>query len=243
MDLYTDISFSLSDPSPVLFLYIFLVEHMSLNSGLVIASGYAKKLKKTIFAQLQKSIKEGQVSSQEVARAIGELNSILFHMLTDKLRVGKGDVVRIRIGYRIEGGRIVWDPMSLSVEIYRRDDNAIEEIKSKLMEYWIDSARQIARYEVSKLADTALGNTIYSVNLDGKEVGLVLVLKTNNEVYISSGAVLKPVPSVVEKIRIRLAKGTNIEGEIARAMQRFSRQVSEDEARKIIELIRRGASI
>jgi hypothetical protein len=214
-----------------------------LNSGLVIAGGYAKKLKKTIFAQLQKSIKEGQVSSQEVARAIGELNSILFHMLTDKHKVGKGDVVRIRIGYRIEGGRIVWDPTSLSIEIYRRDDNAIEEIKSKLMEYWIDSARQIARYEVSKLADTALGNTIYSVNLDGKEVGLVLVLKINNEVYISSGAVLKPVPSIVERTRIRLTKGVSIESEIARAIQRFSRQASEEEARKIIELIRRGASI
>jgi len=127
---------------------------LKLNSGLVIAGGYAKKLKKTIFAQMQKSMKEGQISSQEVARAVGELNSILFHMLRDKLKVGKGDVVRIKIGYRIEGGRIVWDPMSLSIEIYRRDDNAIEEIKSRLMEYWIDSTRQIARYEVSKLTDT-----------------------------------------------------------------------------------------
>jgi len=214
-----------------------------LNSGLVIASRYAKKLKKTIFAQLQKNIKEGQISSQEVARAIGELNSVLFHILTDKHRVGKGDVVRIRIEYRIEGGKIVWNPMSLSIEIYRRDDNAIEEIKSKVVEYWIDSARQIARYEVSKLADTALGNTIYSVNLDGREVGLVLVLKIDDEVYISSGAVLKPVASIVERTRIRLTKGVNIEGEIARAIQRFSRQASEEEAKKIIELIRRGASI
>jgi hypothetical protein len=34
-----------------------------LSSGLVTAGGYAKKLKKTIFAQMQKSIKEGQVSN------------------------------------------------------------------------------------------------------------------------------------------------------------------------------------
>ncbi|PWV36756.1 MAG: DUF2258 domain-containing protein, partial [Desulfurococcaceae archaeon] len=74
----------------------------TLSSGYVIAGGYADKLRRTAFAQLRDEIKGGVISSQEVARAVGELNSTLYKILVDRFKVDKGDVVRIRIDYQIE---------------------------------------------------------------------------------------------------------------------------------------------
>jgi len=92
-----------------------------LSSGLVIAGAYADKVRRTLFAQLKDSIRKGDISAQEVARAAGELNRILYHILVDKLRIDKGDVVRVRISYDIEDGKIKWDYSSLNIEVFKRE--------------------------------------------------------------------------------------------------------------------------
>ncbi|NHV45151.1 MAG: DUF2258 domain-containing protein, partial [Candidatus Verstraetearchaeota archaeon] len=60
-----------------------------LTTGLVITGAYADEIRKTLFAQLKDNIKKGEIPSQEVARAIAELNRILYHILVEKLKLDK----------------------------------------------------------------------------------------------------------------------------------------------------------
>lgn len=92
----------------------------NITTGLVIAGAYADKLRKTLFAQVREYVKTGQLRQEEVARAAGELNSLLFRLIVEELGLSKGDVVRIRAAYYISEGRIKWDLSSLRVEVFRR---------------------------------------------------------------------------------------------------------------------------
>ena len=80
-----------------------------LSSGLIIAGAYANKIRRVMFAM------EKGLDSKEIARAVGELNATLFHLVRD-LGIDKGDIVRITIEYRVEEGRIVWDWDTLEIQ-------------------------------------------------------------------------------------------------------------------------------
>ncbi len=100
-----------------------------LSTGLIIAGAYADKVRRTLFAQLKDKIKNNEITPQEVARAAGELNRIIYEALVYKLKIDKGDVVRIRINYEVEDGKIKWDYSSLTIEAFRREpDEKVEEI-------------------------------------------------------------------------------------------------------------------
>ncbi|MEM1518498.1 MAG: DUF2258 domain-containing protein [Nitrososphaerota archaeon] len=92
----------------------------SITTGFVIAGAYADKLRKTLFAQVREYVKTGQVRQEEVARAAGELNSLLFRLIVEELGLSKGDVVRIRAQYQLSDGKIKWDLSSLQVEMFKR---------------------------------------------------------------------------------------------------------------------------
>ncbi|MEM2301028.1 MAG: DUF2258 domain-containing protein, partial [Sulfolobales archaeon] len=148
----------------------------TLSSGYVIAGGYADKLRRTAFAQLRDEIRGGVISSQEVARAIGELNSTLYKILVDRFKVDKGDVVRIRIDYQIEGGKIVWDPSRLSIEVFRRDkeiDNIVRSIGGAML--WQEAFGKGVEYQVVKLGETLDGDLVYTLKLGDEEVGSLVV--------------------------------------------------------------------
>lgn len=87
-----------------------------LSSGLIIAGAYASKVRRTMFAQA----KSLGVPSDEVVRSTAELNMVLYEILVNRLRLNKGDVVRVRIDYEVENGRIRWLYDTLRVEAFRR---------------------------------------------------------------------------------------------------------------------------
>jgi hypothetical protein len=220
----------------------------TLSSGLVLAGGYAKKLKKVIFTQLSSDIRAAVISSEDVALSIAELNSILYRILAEKLRVDKGDVVRIRIDYSIDtleslyGGRrkLVWHPETLSIEVFRRDSSIAETLKSNLTAFWSEASRQIARYVVRRVRDTSYGSSIYEVMIGDEVVGYVDAYKVaKNEILLIDGAVLKPTPAIIRKAKLQLSGNLGDEVEISRSIARVSIQVSEDEARKVVEMLKK----
>ncbi|MDM7275298.1 MAG: DUF2258 domain-containing protein, partial [Thermoprotei archaeon] len=91
-----------------------------LRSGYVIGGAYADKIRRTLFAQTRDLVKSGELSPQEVARAAGELNRVLYEILVDRVRIEKGDVVRVSVNYAVEEGRIRWDLETLSIQAWRR---------------------------------------------------------------------------------------------------------------------------
>ncbi len=92
----------------------------TLKSGAIIVGAYANKVRKTLFAQLKNDIKAGTLTSQEVARAAGELNQLIFKLVVEKMKLDKGDVVRITCDYIVENGKIKWQWSTLKVEAYRK---------------------------------------------------------------------------------------------------------------------------
>ncbi len=106
----------------------------SLSTGLVIAGAYADKLRRTLFAQLKDDVKNGKLTSQEVARAAAEMNQLLYQIFVDDLKLDKGDVVRVRVEYDVEDGNIKWRLNTLTVEAFKRmsDDEIQETVKKRL---------------------------------------------------------------------------------------------------------------
>ena len=100
-----------------------------LSTGLVIAGAYADKLRRVLFAQLRDAIKRGEIDNKTVAKRAGELNRLLYEILVNKLKLDKGDAVRIRIEYDVRDGDIVWKLDTLRIEAFRRiPDEEVEKI-------------------------------------------------------------------------------------------------------------------
>ena len=118
-----------------------------LSSGLVIAGAYADKVRRVLFAQLRNEIKSGKIESRQVAYRAGELNRILFEILVNKLKLDKGDVVRIRVEYELRDGDIEWKLDTLRVEAFKRvPDNEVE----KAVREVIESAKEILARPVTE---------------------------------------------------------------------------------------------
>ncbi len=108
-----------------------------LSTGFVIAGAYADKVRRVLFAQLRDRIKSGEIDNKTVAARAGELNRLLFEILVNKLKIDKGDVVRIRIEYDVRNGDIVWKLDTLRIEAFRRiPDEEVEKIvKESISKY------------------------------------------------------------------------------------------------------------
>ncbi len=102
----------------------------TLSTGYIIVGAYADKLRRTLFAQLSDKLRNKEMDPKEIARAAAEINQRLFEILVNRLKMDKGDVVRIRIDYDIEDGSIQWNYESLKIEAFRKV--AEEEISSLL---------------------------------------------------------------------------------------------------------------
>ena len=108
---------------------------VTLSTGLVIAGAYADKLRRTLFAQLSEKIKNGELDSKEVARAAAEVNQLLFNILVEDLKIEKGDVVRVRVDYDVQDGKVKWDLSTLAVEAFKRiDDEEVNKVVRKRVE-------------------------------------------------------------------------------------------------------------
>ncbi|MEZ0393593.1 MAG: DUF2258 domain-containing protein [Desulfurococcaceae archaeon] len=104
---------------------------LELNTGIVIAGAYAKKIKRTVFAQLRDLVKSDREFTNRIAMAVGELNSVLYNIIVTGLGSDKGDAVRVRIKYEVDPSNktITWDYGSLVVEFYKRvNDSEVAEV-------------------------------------------------------------------------------------------------------------------
>ncbi|WP_048147904.1 single- stranded DNA-binding family protein [Palaeococcus ferrophilus] len=118
---------------------------MRLSTGFVRASGYARKVRRVLFA-----IAGGKVPPQEIVRAAGELNRFIFERFQE-MGVEKGDVVRISVPFAISEGGIRWDYDGLKIEVYRKSEEeklakAMEEVEER------EKALEEAIAELSTLA-------------------------------------------------------------------------------------------
>lgn len=89
------------------------------RTGLVLAGVYADKLRKILFAQLSQRVKSGEIDPKEIARAAGEINSLLYEVFVKHLALSKGDLVRIEAPYSLRDGRINWEFPELRVRAFR----------------------------------------------------------------------------------------------------------------------------
>ncbi len=100
-----------------------------LSTGFVIAGAYADKVRRVLFAQLRDKIKAGEIDNKTVAMRAGELNRLLFEIIVNKLKLDKGDVVRIRIEYELKDRDVEWKLNTLRIEAFRRiPDEEVEKI-------------------------------------------------------------------------------------------------------------------
>ncbi|RLG06443.1 MAG: DUF2258 domain-containing protein [Thaumarchaeota archaeon] len=106
-------------------------EKLILRTGIVVAGAYADRVRRVLFAQLSQKIKSGELDSKEVARAAGELNTILYDAFVKYLALSKGDLVRIEAPYKVSDGRITWDLRELKVRAFREIG---EEVVEKAIE-------------------------------------------------------------------------------------------------------------
>lgn len=209
-----------------------------LSTGFIIAGAYADKVRKTLFAQLREQIKRGDISSQEVARAVAELNRVLYHVLVEKLKSNKGDVVRARIDYDIEGGKVRWKYDSLFLEVFKRvpDEVVQEVVKETITEIEKLLERAIA-YNIEKVAVTSYGDYLYRVKIHDKPVGALAVTVIDEELAIVRGAILEPTPIVIEKGKVPL-EGRGVDEAVAvnlTNLVRQARNVETSEAEKAIK--------
>ncbi len=129
-----------------------------LSTGLVIAGAYADKLRRTLFAQLRDRVKQDREFAREVARASGEINRLLFIILVEKLKVDKGDVVRIRVQYDVEDNRIKWYYDTLRIEYFKRvsDEEVAKAVKEVIEERLKEVQEQYAEAPTREEAEKIL---------------------------------------------------------------------------------------
>ncbi|HLI46687.1 MAG TPA: DUF2258 domain-containing protein [Geobacterales bacterium] len=96
----------------------------TLNIGTIIAGAYADKVRRTLFAVTRPLQTSGQIKSEEVAYAAAQLNQTLYKIIVEKLKVDKGDVVRILVDFDVKEGKIEWKLDTLKIEWYVKKDQS-----------------------------------------------------------------------------------------------------------------------
>jgi hypothetical protein len=202
----------------------------TLRSGAVILGAYASKIRKTLFAQLKDKVKAGEISSQEIARAAGELNKALYTLFVERLKLEKGDVVRISIDYEIDEQKISWKWDTIKIECFRRVPE--EEIAKNLSEILKEEK---AKYTLIKLRETKLGDLIFEVLENEKQIGLIVVTPLDNEAIIRGA--IRPT-TIIQKRRIKIEG--DIEGYLSNSLKEIlesGKQTEKEEVEKIINEI------
>jgi len=216
-----------------------------LSSGLVIAGAYADKIRRTLFAQLRDYVKKDREWGQRIAFAVAQLNRLLYSILVEQVKIDKGDVVRIRVDYEIDevGKNVVWKWDSLSVEAFKRvAQEQVDSIVKQLVSKAAEVAVAAVAYNLVKLGETFDGDIVFSVTLDGREVGAAIVTPVNETLAIlKRGSVVEPTPAIFERIRLEIPAGSSIEDVLKNVLAtviQSARHVGIDEALKMVNAIR-----
>lgn len=210
----------------------------TLRTGLVLAGGYADKVRRVLFAQLRDSIKKGELSNSDVARAAAELNRLLFEILVNRLMIDKGDVVRIAIEYDVEPPNIVWRLDTLQIQAWKRIPD--EEIEPKVKES-LAKAEEYMRGEIAiearKLGETDTGDIVYELLYNNIRVGALLVTPLDGSAVVR-GAITDPTPMVLKRTTVE------VEGDLDEYIERHvselisnARNAEKREAQKVVREI------
>ncbi len=208
---------------------------MQLSTGLVIAGAFADKLRKTLFAQLRDKVKSGEIQASEVARAAGEMNRHLYRIIVEKLKLDKGDAVRIRVNYDVRDGKIVWDYNTIAIEAFRRIP---EEQVLKAMEEAASEAEEApGELKVIRKGETPLGDVIYAVYRGAEDIGRLVATPIDGDVVVR-GAVRDP-PVIIPKTRVTVSEG-DVDGAVvknAEALIESGKKADPAEVSKVIKEI------
>jgi hypothetical protein len=202
----------------------------TLKSGAVILGAYASKIRKTLFAQLKDKVKAGEISSQEIARAAGELNKILYVLFVERLKLEKGDVVRVSIEYEIGKQEIKWKWDTIKIECFKRISE--DEIMKNLSEILKEGK---TKYIIRKLRETKLGDIIFEILENEKQTGLIVVTPLNEEIVVRGA--IRPT-TLIPKIRMKIEG--DIEEYLSNSLKEIlesGKQVEKEEVEKIVSEI------
>jgi len=211
---------------------------VTLRSGAVIVGAYAKKIRKTLFAQLKDKVKSKEISTQEIARAAGEINRILYILFVEKLKLDKGDVVRVVVDYDLVDNQIKWNFSTLKVECYRKvpEEDINRYLKEILEGIEKISTVDVSEYNIKKVKETKLGDIIFEIYKDKKKIGILIATQIEDEVVVR-GAIKEP-PLLISKLRIKFEE--NVEKTVANNFESILKKAipsTEEEVKKTIEEI------
>ncbi len=213
-----------------------------LSTGYIIVGVYATKVRRTLYAQLSQRVRSDKEWAQRVAYGAAQLNRVLYELFVNRLKLDKGDVIRVRINYDIDDEKksIIWRWNSMRVEVFRRVPGTDVELAVKeIMASAEEILKTSLRFEAVKLGETEDGDVVYALKLGGREVGAVIVTPLDGEVLLKSGAVLEPSPAIFGRTRAKL-EGRSIEEVIAGLVSRpqEASQVERNEALKLVNSLR-----
>lgn len=204
----------------------------TLNTGLVIVGAYADKVRRTLFAQLRDRVRAKEIDSKMVAKAAGDLNKLLYEIFVKRLKLDKGDVVRIVLDYDVSNGEVVWNLDSLKIEVFRRvpDEEYLDIVRESVKR--IEELEEVeeVRMRIERVGKTDLGDVVYEVRIGDEKVGALVLTPLNGE-GIVRGALIKPNPVIIERIRISLE---NVDEELLKIVEEKGRIVEDEDAERII---------
>ncbi|MCS7093727.1 MAG: DUF2258 domain-containing protein [Candidatus Aenigmarchaeota archaeon] len=210
-----------------------------LSTGFVIVGAYAKKIRKTLFAQFKDKIKDKEIVGK-LAYASAQLNKVIFEIVVNKLRLEKGDLVKIMIEYDFDENKkeIVWKFDKLKIFSFRRVPQ--EEIE-KVVEEVVEKLKEIKLYEVEKLGETVDEDLIFSVLKEGKEVGIIVTTKLDENSYLlKKVVVVDENPFEIEKVKIEV-DGSLKEclSNIVNLETSLRKNISKEDAKKLLEQLKK----
>jgi hypothetical protein len=219
----------------------------TLRSGYIIVGAYADKVRRVAFAQLKDSVKEGVLKSSDIAYHVGQLNRVLYKVLVEDLKLGKGDVVRISIDYEVRQNLIEWKFDTLKIEAFRRiPDEEVANVLGKVRTEVKAVIEAAIQFTMEKLGETEDGDVVYVMKLGDREVGaFIATLVDEDIVFVKKGAAIEPTPMIVEKLRIS-CEGKPVDEAIKSNIDKFTssaRYVGYSEAARIIELVKKRVGV
>jgi hypothetical protein len=219
----------------------------TLRSGYIIVGAYADKVRRVAFAQLKDSVKEGVLKSSDIAYHVGQLNRVLYKILVEDLKLGKGDVVRVSIDYEVRQGSIEWKFDTLKIEAFRRiPDEEVANVLSKVRTEVKAVMEAAIQFTMEKLGETEDGDVVYVMKLGDREVGaFIATLVDEDIVFVKKGAAIEPTPMIIEKLRIS-CEGKPVDEAIKSNIDKFTssaRYVGYSEAAKVIELVKKRVGV
>ncbi|MFH7880410.1 MAG: DUF2258 domain-containing protein [Candidatus Aenigmatarchaeota archaeon] len=172
-----------------------------LSTGFVIVGAYAKKLRKTLFAQLKDKIKDKEIANK-LAYSSAQLNKLLFEVIVNKLKLEKGDLVKIVIEYEFDENKkeVEWKYDTLKIISYKKVPQ--EEIE-KHLEETLKELKGEPIFTIEKIGESADGDLIFSVLSNNKDVGIMVITPLDEKSYLLKKAVVVDKEAFeIEKVKL-----------------------------------------